>query len=276
MYLALFNAKHELHHHHHHHHHHVHEGLGMFPVPWSSRCSSSLHLFLGRPTFLRPFGLYCSACFGSLFVSILSTCCSHFFWYCFISFTMFCAPVFSLIHWFFSLCSFVIPSKCLKNFICAASKRCSSLFLSTQASLQNFNAALAVMLWILNFVSLFICFPKCLRIAPLILLYVCSLSSKSFLYSDIHYPGYYKRKIFFTLVVKCVDIEWFSTVQNACISYFPRNVYVPINVQNINCFPLPVKLCYIPNTIRLSNITQSDDYKPPLKYLTGRVMGYFH
>ena len=25
-----------------------------------------------------------------------------------------------------------MPSKCLKNFICAASKRCSSLFLSTQ------------------------------------------------------------------------------------------------------------------------------------------------
>jgi len=58
-----------------------------------------LHLFLGRPMFLRPFGLYCSACFGSLFVSILCTCCSHFFWYCFISFTMFCAPVFCLIHW---------------------------------------------------------------------------------------------------------------------------------------------------------------------------------
>ena len=112
-----------------HHHHYVPEGLGVFPVPWSSRWSWSLHLFLGRPMFLWPFGLYCSACFGSLFVSILCTCCSHFFWYCFISFTMFCTPVFSLIHWFFSLSSFVIPSKCLKNFICAASKRCSSLFL---------------------------------------------------------------------------------------------------------------------------------------------------
>ena len=42
------------------------------------------------------FGLYCRACFGILFVSILSTCCSHFFWYCFISFTMFCASVFCL------------------------------------------------------------------------------------------------------------------------------------------------------------------------------------
>ena len=90
--------------------------------------------------FLRPFGLYCSACFGSLFVSILCTCCSHFSWYCFISFTMICAPVFSLIHRFL-LSSFVIPSKCLKNFICGASKLCSSLFLSTQASLPNFNAA---------------------------------------------------------------------------------------------------------------------------------------
>ena len=37
------------------HHHHVPEGLGMFPVPWSSRWSWSLHLFLGRPMFLRPF-----------------------------------------------------------------------------------------------------------------------------------------------------------------------------------------------------------------------------
>jgi len=79
-------------------------------------------------------------------------------------------PFSPLIHWFFSLSSFVIPSNCLKNFICAASKRCSSLFLSTQTSLPNINGALAVMLWILNFVYLFICFPKCLRIAPLILL----------------------------------------------------------------------------------------------------------
>jgi hypothetical protein len=70
----------------------------MFPVPWSSRWSWSLHLFLGRPTFLRPFDLYFSACFGILFVSILCTCCTHFFWYCFISFTVFCALVFSLIR----------------------------------------------------------------------------------------------------------------------------------------------------------------------------------
>ena len=55
---------------------------------------------------------------------------------------------FPLIHWFFSLSSFVIPSKCLKNFICAASKRCSSLLFSTQNSLPNLSAALAVMLWI--------------------------------------------------------------------------------------------------------------------------------
>jgi len=139
----------------HHHHYHIPEGLGVFPVPWSSKWSWSLHLFFGRPMFLPPFGLYRNACFGILSVSILCTCCSHFFWYCFISCTMFCAPVFPLIHWFFYLSNFVIPSKCLKNFICAASKRCSSLFFSTQPSLPNFNAALAVMLWILNFVSLF-------------------------------------------------------------------------------------------------------------------------
>jgi len=87
--------------------------------------------------FLHPFGLYCNACFGILFVSILCTCCGHFSWYCFISFTIFCALVFSLIHRFFSLSSFVIPSKRLKNFICAASKHCSSLSFSTQASLPN-------------------------------------------------------------------------------------------------------------------------------------------
>ena len=114
----------------HHHHHHIPEGLSVFPVPWSSRRSWSLHLFLGRPMFLRPFGFYCSACFGSLFVSDLCTCCSHVFWYYFISFTMFCAPFiylfFCLIHWFFSLSRFVIPSQFLKNFICAASKRCST------------------------------------------------------------------------------------------------------------------------------------------------------
>ena len=86
----------------------VHEGLGVFPLPLSSRCSWSLHLFLGRPTLLRPFGLHCSACFGSLFVSTLCTCCSHFFWYCFISFTMFCAPVFSLKQWSFSLWLIII------------------------------------------------------------------------------------------------------------------------------------------------------------------------
>ena len=70
--------------------------------------------------FLRPLGLYCSACFGILFVSVLCTCCNHIFWYCFIVFTMFCDPVFSpntLILFFVQFCY----SKCLKNFICAAS-----------------------------------------------------------------------------------------------------------------------------------------------------------
>jgi len=94
--------------------------------------------------FRLPSGLYLSAWIGSLFLSILCTCCSHFFWYCFISLTMFCAPVFSPIHWLFSLSNFVIHSKILKNFICVASKRCSSLFYSTQASLPNLNAVLAL------------------------------------------------------------------------------------------------------------------------------------
>ena len=161
-------------------------------------CSLILRMKLVPPSLLRSsyfpssFDLYRNACFGILFLSILCTCCSHFFRHCFISSTMLFALVFSLIHWFFSLSNFVIPSKCLKNFICAASKRCFSLFFSTQVSLPNFNAALAVMLWILNFVSLFICFPKYLRIIPFILLYVCNLSFKSLLYSDIRYPWYLK------------------------------------------------------------------------------------
>jgi hypothetical protein len=54
---------HYQHHHHHHHHHPVHEGLGVFPVTWSSKWNWSLYLFLSRPMFLRPFGLYCNACF---------------------------------------------------------------------------------------------------------------------------------------------------------------------------------------------------------------------
>ena len=160
------------HHHHHHHHHHIHEGLGVFPVPWSSKWSWSLHLFFDLPNFLRPFGLYCSAYLVFYLCPSSVRVVATFSVTVFISFTMFCAPVFFLIHWFFSYPIFVIPIKCLKNFICAVSKRCSSLFFSTQASLPNFNAALAVMLWILNFDSLFICFPKCLRIAPFILLYV--------------------------------------------------------------------------------------------------------
>ena len=79
------------HHHHHHHHHHIQEGLGLIPVP----CILKMKLVppsLPRSSYvLRPFGLYCSACLGILFVSILCMCCSHFSWYCFISFTIFSA-----------------------------------------------------------------------------------------------------------------------------------------------------------------------------------------
>ena len=69
--------------------------------------------------------------------------------------------------------------------MCDASSLCSSLFFSTQASLTNLMAALAVILWILKFVSLVICIPKCLFIMPFCLLYICSLSSES-LYSLIY------------------------------------------------------------------------------------------
>jgi hypothetical protein len=66
---------------------------------------------------LRPFALYCSACLGILFVFILCTCFSHFSWYCFITFTIFSAPLFSLIYWFFSLSSFIITSRRLYVYI---------------------------------------------------------------------------------------------------------------------------------------------------------------
>ena len=136
----------------------------MFPVPWSSRWSWSLHLFLGRPMFLRLFGLYFSACFGSLFVSILCTFYSHFFWYCFISFTLLCAPVFCLIHWFFSLSSFVIPSKCLENFICAASKRCSLYILYIYIFILLFHLEVAFH-WTVNTWSYFLNVP-CSNLCP--------------------------------------------------------------------------------------------------------------
>ena len=70
------------------------------------------------------------------------------------------------------------------------------------------------MLWILNFVSLSIWFPKCLRIAPFILLYVCNLSSKSLLYSDIQYPKYLKY-------VTCSIMLSFITIFTLCM-WFPH------------------------------------------------------
>ena len=76
-YSPIFSSAHGINFH---HHHHVPEVLGMFSVPWSSGWCWSLHLFFDCPMFHRPFGLYCSACFGSLFVFILCTCCSHIFW----------------------------------------------------------------------------------------------------------------------------------------------------------------------------------------------------
>ena len=143
-----------------HHHDNVLEALGVFSVPWSSRWIWSLHLFLGPPLFLRllvyivAFVLVFYLCPSS--VRVLATFPGTVLFPLLRS----VLPFFLLMHWFFSLSSFVIPSKCLKNFIYAASKRFSSFFFSALASLPNFNPALAVIFWILNFVSLLICFPK--------------------------------------------------------------------------------------------------------------------
>jgi len=100
----------------HHHHHHVQEGLGLIPVPFILKMKLVPPSLPPSSYVSSSFGFNCSACLGILFVSILCMCCSHFSWYCFISFTIFSAPVFSLIHRFFSLSNFFIPRKCLKNF----------------------------------------------------------------------------------------------------------------------------------------------------------------
>jgi hypothetical protein len=47
--------------------------------------------------------------------------------------------------------------------------------------LPNLMAALTVILWIHNFVSLVNCVPKCLFIMPFSLSYVCNLSYESLL-----------------------------------------------------------------------------------------------
>ena len=125
-------------------------------------------------------------CVHSLYV-LLSLC-----WFHCKSWTVFCTFSLSLTDWFLSRYNWVIPKRCLKNVICDASSICSSLFFSIQASLWNFKATLAVILWILNFVSLVICFPKFLRIISCNLLHVCSLSSKS----NITYPRCIKYDIY--------------------------------------------------------------------------------
>jgi len=78
-------------------------------------------------------------------VSILCTCCSHFSWYCFISFTIYSAPVFSLIHWFFLYLVLLFEEGVLK-ISSVLLLNVVPLFFSTQALLPNFNAVLAVML----------------------------------------------------------------------------------------------------------------------------------
>jgi len=83
------------------HHHHVQGGLGLIPVPFILKMKL-IPPSLPRSSYVSSsFGLYCSACLGILFASVLCMCCSHFFWYCFISFTISSAPVFSLIQRFF-------------------------------------------------------------------------------------------------------------------------------------------------------------------------------
>jgi hypothetical protein len=89
------------------------------------------------------------------------------------------------------------------------------------------------MLCILNFVYLVICFPKCLRIAPFILLYVWNLSSNSLLYSDIQKT----RKIFErkNLLFKITEIMWLVfKAEIECVYCAVRTESLNINEVNIS------------------------------------------
>jgi hypothetical protein len=90
--------------------------------------------------FLHPFGLNCNACFGTLFVSILCTCCSHFSWYCHISFTIFCAPAFCLLRWLFSLSSF--GQRFLSNVQCTNTGASHILFLTWSQLIFTYSLSL--------------------------------------------------------------------------------------------------------------------------------------
>jgi len=60
------------------HHHHVQEGLGLIPVPCILKMKFVPPSFPRSSYVSSSFGLYCSACLGILFVSILCMCRSHF------------------------------------------------------------------------------------------------------------------------------------------------------------------------------------------------------
>jgi hypothetical protein len=138
-------------------------------------------VLLGRPTFLLRLVNIEVPGLGILFLSILCKLFSHFCWYYSISLTRFYTASLSLTDWFVSRLNSEIPRRYLRNFICDTSifLFLSSLFFSTQASLLNFKAALAVVPWIHNFVSSVICVPKCFRVMPFIFLYVSSFCYKS-------------------------------------------------------------------------------------------------
>ena len=159
------------------------------------------------------FGLYCSVCFGSLCPSAVHVVAIflvlfYFFYYILCSrFLVYYIDSFPYLVLLFQASVSKISSVLLLNVV--------PLFFNTQASLPNFNAALAVMLWIINIVSLFICFPKCLRITPFILLYVCNLSSKSLPYSDMRYPKYIKS-VTYSIILSFITIftlcMWFPHI----------------------------------------------------------------
>jgi hypothetical protein len=81
----------------------------------------SLHLFLGRSVFLRPFGLYCSACFGILHVylclssvRVVATFPGTVLFTIFCAYSIYLITIFYIFHYcilyilFFPISSFVL------------------------------------------------------------------------------------------------------------------------------------------------------------------------
>jgi len=105
------------------------------PLSSNSSLSLSIYLFLWLPLYLSPLTCPCSAAFGSLFPSSLSTCPNHVSLLLLIfSITVSSAPSSSLFYSFLILSLLLLPLIFLNHEISATSSLLSSSFLSIQHS----------------------------------------------------------------------------------------------------------------------------------------------